>query len=118
LIAGIAQDARQLLIQQLTLFHMEVKNDISRAATGLTRMIAGGAVLLAVTILLGLALAHLLTSVVPDLPLWGALAIVGGAAAPIGAWLVWSGKAMFDRLPLSEQSLQALKENIEWKTKT
>jgi hypothetical protein len=25
---------------------------------------------------------------------------------------------MFDRLPLSEQSLQALKENIEWKTKT
>jgi hypothetical protein len=118
LIAGIMDDARHLLIQHLTLFQIEVKNDINQAASGFARMIAGAVMILAAMILLEFASAYLLCALVPELPLWAALAIVGGLAAPIGVWLVLSGKTTFDHFRLPDKTAQALKEDIEWKTKT
>jgi len=119
LLNGIVQDARQLLVQQLTLFQVEIKHDFHRTLKALMPMIFGVIVLLVTVPLLGLAAAYFLCWMWPDLPMWVALGGVAAGAVLCGAGLILWGKSQFDAFnPLPDQSLEGLKENIQWKTKT
>jgi uncharacterized membrane protein YqjE len=118
LISGIVQDARELFVEQLTLFQVEIKNDVRRTTAALAPLLAGLAVILTGLVLLGIGSANLLASAVPEMPVWAAYGIIGGVFALAGAILVLWGKSMLDQVhPTPDTALKGLKENIQWKTK-
>ena len=119
LIGGIVQDARQLLVEQLTLFQVEIKNDVHRTLRALLPIGAGAVVALPGLILLGMAGSYLLCWAWPQLPLWAGFAIIGGLIAVIGASLVFWGISMLNKVHLTpDTAMKGLRENIQWKTKT
>jgi len=119
LVGGIMQDVRELFVQQLTLFQTEIKHDVQRAIYAIAPMIFGAVLCVPAVLLLGMGCAFFLSWLVPELPLWGSFAIVGGTVALCSIGLVLSGRYLFEKVRiLPEQSLQGLKENIQWKTKT
>jgi len=118
LVSGIVQDAQHLMRQQLTLFQVEVKNDLHKTIAASVPMVAGAIVCLLGGIAATFALGYLLPTIWPNLPLWGSFAIVGGLWLALGATLLICGKLKFQAFnPLPEQTVEALKENIQWKTK-
>lgn len=118
LVGGIVQDAQELLRQQLTLFQVEIKNDLRRTRDAAVPMIVGGVVAHVALVVLCAALALALNQLY-QFPTWGGFVIVGGAVLVIGGVLVFWGKKQFDAFnPLPDKSVEALKETIQWKTKT
>jgi len=119
LISGIINDAQTLIRQQLTLFQTELKNDLSRTKNASIPIAVGGAVAFLAAIFLFLAAAHLIVYLWPACPLFAAYGIVGLLLGGIGGALIYMGKAKFDTFnPLPEKSVEGLKENIQWQTKT
>jgi len=118
LLGGIAQDAKRLMVEQLTLFQVEIKNDLRRTIIAFAPLIGGAIVLLPAILLLGTAAAYGLCDLVPQLPLWAGFAIVGGCAALVGGGLIaWGAIALKSVHLTPDTALQGLKENIQWKTK-
>jgi len=118
LIAGIVKDARELLVEQMTLFQVEIKNDVHRTLMALIPLVIGVVVLLPGFILLGIGGAHLLHWAIPDMPLWVGFASVGGFIVVAGVLLVLWGKSMLASVSVTaDTALKGLKENIQWKTK-
>lgn len=120
LMSGILQDAKQLFVQQMTLFQVEIKNDVRRTIYALIPLMAGVIVLFVAVLILAHSVAHFLFwKFGPDLPEWGAFAIVGGVICLVGiGLLLWSKMALSNINPLPDKSMEGLKENIQWKTKT
>lgn len=119
LVAGIINDAQQLMTQQLALFRNEIKQDMNRTAQAGALMGLGLGIGLIAGVVLVFGLAHLLHEVWPTLPLWGCYLIVGAVVAALAGALLYSGKKQFDSFnPLPDQSLKALEENVQWLTKT
>ena len=118
LVSGMVHDAQKLVHQQLTLFQVELKNDMHRTVAAAVPLLAGVIACFIGGIILALALAYLLTTVWPQLPLWAALAIVGGVVAGSGGVLVLVGRNRFAAFnPLPDQTVEGLQENIQWQTK-
>jgi uncharacterized membrane protein YqjE len=118
LVSGIVQDARELFVEQLTLFQVEIKNDIRRAFNGLAPLLLGAGVSLIAVILLGIGTAQFLAWAFPDMPLWVAFGLTGGALAIVGAILVLWGISILEKIHgTPDTALKALKENLQWKTK-
>ena len=68
-------------------------------------------------ILLTFMLVYLLHWAAPDLPLWACYAIMGSLLAIAGALLCYRGIADLKSFnPIPKQTVQALKENLQWKT--
>jgi len=119
LVSGIIQDAQDLVRQQLTLFQVELKNDLRRTTAASLPLVAGAVASLLAGIILAHALAHALPQIWPNLPLWGSFAIVGGILAVAAGAMVGCGIAQFKKFnPLPDKSLEGLKENIQWQKKT
>jgi len=118
LIGGIVNDARDLLVEQMTLFQVEIKHDLRRVLRALVPLMVGVTVLLPGLILLGIGVAHFLHWAVPEIPLWVGFASVGGFIVIAGGLLVLWGKWMLASVSLTpDTALKGLKENIQWKTK-
>jgi hypothetical protein len=66
--------------------------------------------------LLYFMLVYLLNSLAPDtLPLWGRFGNVGGCVVLIGGIVAYAAVARFKTFnPLPDESVQALKENVQW----
>jgi hypothetical protein len=119
LVAGIIDDFQRLMEQQLRLLRREVQDDFGKTLEALTMLAVGGALAAVAGILVAFALAHGLNAAYPDLPLWGAYAIVGGGLALIGGALLYAGTKRFESFnPLPDESAQALKENVQCLMKT
>jgi len=113
LLGGIVQDARKLFVEQLTLFQVEIKNDVRRTLTALNPILLGVGVMLVSLVLLGIAGAYLLCWAIPALPLWGGFGIVGVTAAIVGGLLILRGKSMLDTVsPTPDVAIGELKETI------
>jgi len=116
LLRGIVSDAQDLIQQQLALFRAEIKDDF-RKTVGILIVIISGAFLVAVgAALLCFMLVYLLNSVAPDiLPLWACFGIVGGVVVLVGGIVAYAAVARFKTFnPLPDESVQALKENVQW----
>jgi uncharacterized membrane protein YqjE len=119
LVQGIVQDFQNLIRQQLHLFKVEMENDLKRTRNASLPLAAGGIVLFVGTLVLAIGLGELLHWAAPDLPRWAAYVIVGGVITVLGGALAYLGYQKFQMFnPLPDQSLDALKENLQWPTKT
>jgi len=116
LMSGIFNDAQELMKQQLLLLRHEVKDDVRKTATGAASLAAGGAI----CALGGLMLCFMLVYIIHEaakLDLWICYGTVGAVIAAIGGALLYFGVRKFQTLnPVPEQSMQALKETMQWKT--
>jgi hypothetical protein len=118
MLSEIGQDLQTLVRQQLTLLQVELKNDLRRAVAPTGSVIGGAVTALVGGIIFALAVAWLLPVVWPSLPLWGALAIVGGCLLAGGAVLIFTGLHILGNIkPPPTQTLEGLKENLQWTTK-
>jgi len=118
LVGGIIQDLRQLLVQQMTLLQVEVKNDVRRTIEACIPIIFGVCILFVAAVILAAAASYLLCWLWPALPVWGGFGIIGVCTTLAGAALILIGKLRFNTFnPLPEKSLEGLKENMQWKTK-
>jgi len=117
LMAGIFTDAQELMKQQLLLLRHEVKDDVRKTVTGGASLFAGAAICVLGALMLCFMVVHLISWAAPALPLWVCYGIVGVVIAAIGGALLYFGVRKFKSLnPVPEQSLQALKETMQWKT--
>jgi hypothetical protein len=125
LVAGIVADFQDLVKQQLRLARLEVQADLRKSKESAALLAAGAGLCVLAAFAAVLALGHLLhwlglpAGADPSaLPLWAGFAVVCGVLLIAGWVLVVAGKkklaALYDPLP---GTVQALKENIEWKTK-
>lgn len=116
LVSGIFHDIQELFKQQMELFKAEVKNDARRTAQAALYLAAGGVVLLIGTILLCLTVVHLLHTYTP-LDLWACYGIVAVIITALGGLMIFLGREKFQSFnPLPDESMAALKENLEWTT--
>jgi len=116
-VSDIVSDLQQLLSQQLTMFQAEIRSDVAKFQQAAYPVACGLATMLVGAMVLSVALAYFLNWMWPQLPLWGAFAIVGALVTAIGVGLYSVGKKQLDSLhPLPEKSAQALKENLQWLT--
>jgi hypothetical protein len=119
LITGIVEDAQALITQQLSLFQSEIKDYLKHSKAAAIPLLTGVAVCLLAGFFVFTAVAEFLLYQWPELPRFAAYGIVGVSVGILGGALVLVGKAQFDALDvIPEKSVNALKENIQWKTKT
>jgi hypothetical protein len=117
LIAGIIQDARKLMVQQMTLFQVEFKHDLQRTWMALIPLVTGVAVILTGVILSGMGVAQLMCTLFPDLPLWAGFMTIGGVVSLGGVLLSLWGKTLLADVKPMDNAVKALEENVTWKTK-
>jgi hypothetical protein len=114
LVKGVIDDVQHLTKQQFELLKQELKEDMTKTGHAMLPMVIGLVVALIGALLLGHALALGLHALFPQLPLWAAYLIVGGAITGLGVALVLMGLAKFRTFnPLPDRSLDALKENVQ-----
>jgi len=119
LVTGIISDAQKLAAQQVALFHEELKHDIEERKNAAIPFVVGGVIALLASIFICLTAAHALVFVWPELPLFAAYGIVAIFLSAVGGVLILVGKSKFDSLhPIAEKSVKALKETVQWTTKT
>jgi hypothetical protein len=117
LVSGIISDAQNLVQQQLALLRHEVKDGLQKTKEAALSMIAGAVIALVGGILLSFMLVELLSWAAPELPVWGCYGIVAAPITALGGALFFAGMQKFKSInPLPDQSVQALKETIQWKT--
>lgn len=117
LVGDIIADAEELTRQQIELVRVEIRDNAEKARD-IAMLFASGLALAAVAGgMLAIALAQFLIWAIPSLPVWGGYAIVGLVLAIIAGGLFGVCKqklASFSVLP--EKAVEAMKENLEWKT--
>lgn len=115
LVTGIINDAQELFKQQLALFKQELKDDVRKTKEAAISLSAGLGIVLVGGLLWCLMLVHLLAWAFPSLPLWCAYGIIGLVFVAGGGALLYLGKKRFESFnPLPDQSVGALKENVQW----
>jgi len=124
LLRGIVNDIGELVKQQIQFARAEFKADLRKSKEASVLLTLGvGNVFLGV-LFFGLMLIHLLhwltAPAVMDqasLPLWGCHAVVAALFLVTGVGLFVAGQRMFASFtPLPEQTVQTVKENVEWIT--
>jgi hypothetical protein len=117
LVSGIIDDATRLLKQQADLLKADVRKDLREAKEVGMSMAIAGALMGVGGLLLSFMLVHFLSWAFPDLPHWGSFAIVGALFAAAGGIVFYLGREKLDKLsPLPENSMEAVKENLQWQT--
>ena len=117
LVSGIFHDVQELFKQQMALFKAEVKNDARRTAQASLYLAAGGVVVLIGAVLLCVTAVHVLNRYTA-LDLWLCYLIVGVVVSALGGLMIFLGREKFQSFnPLPDESMAALKENLEWTTK-
>ena len=114
LVTGIVHDVQQLLQQQLALFKHEIKENVRKSKEAAVLMGLGIGIGSVGGLLLFFMLAHLLNWAFAGLPLWVCYLIVGVLGAAVGGGLLFAGlKKLQSVSAVPEQSIEALKENVQ-----
>jgi hypothetical protein len=120
LVQGVIKDVQELTAQQLQLFKTEMTNDFARSRDAAVPILIGAVVALVGAVVVSLGLAELLHwAFAPDLHRWAAYLIVGGVVTAGGGLAIFLGIRAFQSFnPLPDKTVDALKENLTWPTKT
>ena len=113
LLGGIMNDAKDLLIQELTLAKLEVQDELRQIKTAAISLGIGIGVAAVGGMLLSLMLVHVLAAYT-DMPLWGCYGIVGSVLAVLGWVLLASGKHTVEEIDVLPQTVETMKENAQW----
>ena len=97
LIGGIANDAKDLLLQEVALTKLEVQNELRKAKSKAIALGIGLGISTLGGICLVLTLVHLL-SALTAIPLWGCYGIVGSLLIVVGGVLLVAAKTKADEL--------------------
>jgi len=118
LVSGIIDDAQRLMVQHADLLKADIRKDLRDAKEAGYSLGIGGALLGIGGLLLLFMIAHLLNWLWPEyIPLWGGFGIVGGILALAGGVIFFQGQQKLDQInPLPENSVEAVKEDLQWKT--
>jgi hypothetical protein len=124
LVREIVNDIGDLVKHEIKFARAEIKADLRKSREALVLLALGagsaflGVLLLALTVVY---LLHWLTAPAgadpSSVPLWGCFGIVTVVFLGAGAGLLVAGKKMVDSFtPLPVQTVQTVKENVEWIT--
>jgi len=124
LVKGIVDDIGDLIKQQFKFARTEVQTDLRKSKEALMALAIGAGAAFVGLIFAGLMvvyLLHWLTSPAltdpAGIPLWGCYGIVTLVFLGSGAALILVGKKKFDSFnPLPEQTVDTMKENVQWIT--
>ena len=124
LVSGIVNDFQDLVKQQLRLTRQEIETELRKSKEPVLLLAAGWLIChlggFAICLMLALLLHWLGAPAGTDpssLPLWASFALVGSLFLIVGGAMLMAGKKKMEAIgtPMHE-TVQALKENIEWKT--
>jgi hypothetical protein len=114
LLDSLWQDLKTLAAQEVRLATHEVRQELGKAKSAAVSLAIGIGLVAVGGLLLILMLVHLLHALT-DLPLWACYAIVGGAIAGTGAWLVIKAKTAVEGIHVVPiRTLHTMKENVSW----
>ena len=114
LLTGIANDAKELLRQELALAKHEIREDLRKTKTAMLSLGLGVGVAAIGGLLLILMLVHLLNALA-GLPLWACYGIVGGLFLIMGGVLFLIAKHTIARIDVvPPQTVETMKENVQW----
>ena len=117
LLGGVANDAKELLLQEVTLTKLEVQYELRKAKTAAITLGIGIGVATLGAILLMLMLVHVLAALTV-VPLWGCYGIVGSVVVVLGGVLLAAGKTKAEELDVVPQrTVERIKESAQWLTK-
>jgi len=123
LLRGIINDISDLIRHEVRFAKTEIKADLRKTREAVTVLALGAGTAVLGIILLALMLVYLLhwlsypagTADPGRIPLWGCYGIVSAVFLVVGAALAWVGYKRFERFnPLPDQTVQSVKENVEW----
>jgi hypothetical protein len=115
LLGGIMHDAKDLLIQELTLATLEGREELRHIKTAALWLGIGVGVAAVGGMLLSMMLVHVLAAYT-DMPLWGCYGIVGSVLVMLGGVLFASGKHQAEKIDVMPQTMETMKENAQWLT--
>ncbi len=114
LISGLVNDAQQLVHREIDLAKREVAIEVDKVKRGAVALGAG----IGLALIGALLLAHMLVYLVQTLTglsLWVSYLIVGAVFAIGGGVLLMQGiKRMKDVDPLPRETIESVKEDIQW----
>ena len=113
LLGGIMKDAKDLLVQELTLAKLEGHDELRQIKTAALSLGIGVGVAAVGGILLIVMLVHVLAAYT-DIPLWGCYGIVGSVFGVLGWVLLASGKHKIEEIDVMPQTVETMKENTQW----
>jgi hypothetical protein len=117
LVNGIIADAQRLIELQLAMFRQEIHDEFRKALYAAVALAVAAGVTMVGAVMLLLMVPLLLNYLVPALPLWACLGIVGGVLAAIGGIFAFVGiRKIRSCNPLSNPAVEAFKENFQWST--
>jgi hypothetical protein len=113
LLGGIMHDAKDVLVQELTLAKLEGHDELRQIKTAVILLGIGVGVSAVGGILLSVMLVHVLAAYT-DIPLWGCYGIVGSVFGVLGWVLLASGKHKAEEIDVMPQTVETMKENAQW----
>jgi len=114
LISGIVGDAQVLVRQEIALARQEITEEIGNAKQAGIKLGIAGAVLAIGGLLLILALAQGIAALL-HWPVWAGYGLVGIVLAIAGYVLLSTAQKQIKQVrPIPEQTVDTMKENIEW----
>jgi hypothetical protein len=116
LLGGIMKDAKDVLVQELTLAKLEGHEELGHMKTAALLLGIGGGVAAVGGLLLSVMLVHVLAAYT-DMPFWGCYGIVGSVLAVLGWVLLAAGKHKIEEIDMMPQTVETMKENAQWSCK-
>ena len=113
LLGGIMHDAKDLLLQELTLAKLEGHDELRQIKTAVILLGIGVGVSAVGGMLLSMMLVHVLAAYT-DIPFWGCYGIVGSVFGVLGWVLLASGKHKIEGIDVMPQTVETMKENAQW----
>jgi hypothetical protein len=113
LLGGIMKDAKDLLVQELTLAKLEGHDELRQIKTAALSLGIGVGVAAVGGILLSVMLVQVLAAYT-DIPLWGCYGIVGSVFGVLGGVLLALGKHKIEEIGVMPQTMETMKENAQW----
>jgi len=119
LVSGILDDAQRLFQQHARLLQADIRKDIREASEAGLSVGMGGLLLGVGALMLLITLALFITWAAgpENMPYWASFGIVGALCAIAGGIVFYRGREMMNKVnPMPEESAQAVKEDLQWKT--